>query len=106
MLKGKMELRLGTEQWVCGPGDVMVNPGGPEEHEAWFHKDTSGLNRTALIRIFDTNFGNGSHFLIWQIALLKSFLGDGRKYSGTPTRVARGDGGADNDYCCHGGWKA
>jgi hypothetical protein len=27
MLKGKMEFRLGTEQWVCGPGDVMVIPG-------------------------------------------------------------------------------
>jgi hypothetical protein len=52
---GCSRTRLGTEQWVCGPGDVMVNPGGPQEHEAWFHKDTSGLNRTALIRIFDTN---------------------------------------------------
>jgi uncharacterized cupin superfamily protein len=60
MLKGKMEFRLGTEQWVCGPGDVMVNPGGPQEHEAWFHKDTSGLNRTALIRIFDTNLAKGA----------------------------------------------
>jgi len=30
MLKGKMEFRLGTEQRVCGPGDVMVNPGGSE----------------------------------------------------------------------------
>jgi quercetin dioxygenase-like cupin family protein len=28
MLKGKMEFRLGTEQRVCGPGDVMVIPGG------------------------------------------------------------------------------
>jgi hypothetical protein len=28
MLKGKMEFRLGTEQRVCGSGDVMVNPGG------------------------------------------------------------------------------
>jgi quercetin dioxygenase-like cupin family protein len=24
MLKGKMEFRLGTEQRVCGPGDVVV----------------------------------------------------------------------------------
>jgi hypothetical protein len=39
MLKGKREFRLGTEQRVCGPGDVMVNPGGSEKHEAWFHKD-------------------------------------------------------------------
>ena len=29
-------------------------------------------------------------------------MGDGRKFSGTPTRVARGDGGADDDYCCPG----
>ena len=28
MLKGKMEFRLGTEQRICGPGDVMVIPGG------------------------------------------------------------------------------
>jgi hypothetical protein len=36
----------------------------------------------------------------WQIVLKKS--GDGRKFSGTLTRVARGDGGADDDYCCPG----
>jgi hypothetical protein len=24
MLKGKMEFRLGSEQRVCGPGDVVV----------------------------------------------------------------------------------
>jgi quercetin dioxygenase-like cupin family protein len=34
MLKGKMEFRLGSEQRVCGPGDVVVIPGGTE-HEAW-----------------------------------------------------------------------
>jgi quercetin dioxygenase-like cupin family protein len=34
MFKGKMEFRLGTEQRVCGPGDVVVIPGG-EEREAW-----------------------------------------------------------------------
>jgi hypothetical protein len=28
--------------------------------------------------------------------------GDGRKLSGTLTRVARADGGADDDYCCPG----
>jgi hypothetical protein len=28
MLKGKMEFRLGSEQRVCGPGDVVVM-GGP-----------------------------------------------------------------------------
>ena len=38
MLKGKMEFRLGSEQRVCGPGDVVVIPGGTE-HEAWFHED-------------------------------------------------------------------
>jgi len=33
MLKGKMEFRLGSEQRVCGQGDVIVMPGGTE-HEA------------------------------------------------------------------------
>ena len=33
MLKGKMEFRLGDEQRVCGPGDVVVIPGGSER---WF----------------------------------------------------------------------
>jgi hypothetical protein len=32
-----MEFRLGTEQRVCGPGDVVVIPGG---YEAWFREDT------------------------------------------------------------------
>ncbi len=31
MLKGKMEFRLGDEQRVCGPGDVVVIPGGLHE---------------------------------------------------------------------------
>jgi quercetin dioxygenase-like cupin family protein len=31
MLKGKMEFRLGSEQRVCGPGDVVVIPGGTEQ---------------------------------------------------------------------------
>jgi quercetin dioxygenase-like cupin family protein len=44
MLKGKMEFRLGTEQRVCGPGEDMVNPGGSEEHEAWFHNDTEVID--------------------------------------------------------------
>src|SRR4029453_2623073 len=39
MLKGKMELRLGSEQRVCGPGDVVVIPGGTE-HEGWFREDS------------------------------------------------------------------
>jgi quercetin dioxygenase-like cupin family protein len=43
MLKGKMELRLGTEQRVCSPGDVMVIQGG-SEHEAWFREDTEVID--------------------------------------------------------------
>jgi quercetin dioxygenase-like cupin family protein len=34
MLKGKMEFRLGNERRTCGPGDVVVIPGGVE-HEAF-----------------------------------------------------------------------
>ena len=41
MLKGKMEFRLGSEQRVCGQGDVVVIPGGTE-HEAWFREDHRG----------------------------------------------------------------
>src|SRR5262245_50804491 len=36
-----MDFRLGTEQRVYGPGDVVVIPGGTE-HEAWFREDTGG----------------------------------------------------------------
>ena len=43
MLKGKMEFRLGSEQRVCGPGDVVVLPGGTE-HEAWFREDTEVID--------------------------------------------------------------
>jgi quercetin dioxygenase-like cupin family protein len=39
MLKGKMEFRLGNERRTCGPGDMVVIPGGVE-HEAWFPEDT------------------------------------------------------------------
>src|SRR6266850_5032436 len=52
MLKGKMEFRLGTEQRVCGPGDVMVNPGGSKEHEAWFHKDTEVIDGAIVKRSY------------------------------------------------------
>src|SRR5215475_590675 len=38
MLNGEMEFRLGSEQRVCGQGDVVVIPGGTE-HEAWFRED-------------------------------------------------------------------
>jgi quercetin dioxygenase-like cupin family protein len=43
MLKGKMEFRLGSEQRVCGRGDVVVIPGGAE-HEAWFREDTEVID--------------------------------------------------------------
>jgi uncharacterized protein YjlB len=43
VLKGKMEFRLGTEQRICGPGDVVVIPGG-SEHEAWIHEDTEVID--------------------------------------------------------------
>jgi quercetin dioxygenase-like cupin family protein len=43
MLKGKMEFRLGSEQRVCGRGDVVVIPGGTE-HEAWFREDTEVID--------------------------------------------------------------
>jgi quercetin dioxygenase-like cupin family protein len=43
MLKGKMEFRLGSEQRVCGPGDVVVIPGGTE-HEGWFPEDTEVID--------------------------------------------------------------
>jgi mannose-6-phosphate isomerase-like protein (cupin superfamily) len=44
MLKGKMEFRFGSEQRVCGLGDVVVIPGGTE-HEAPF-RDSSRLRAT------------------------------------------------------------
>src|SRR5262245_34945357 len=43
MLKGETGLRLGTEQRVCGPGDVGGIPGGTE-HEAWFREDTEVID--------------------------------------------------------------
>jgi hypothetical protein len=41
--QGKMEFRIGSEQQVCGPGDVVVIPGGTE-HEAWFREDTEVID--------------------------------------------------------------
>ena len=41
--KGKMEFRLGSEQRVCGQGDVIVIPGGTE-HEGWFREDTEVID--------------------------------------------------------------
>ncbi len=43
MLEGKMEFRLGSEQRVCGQGDVVVIPGGTE-HEAWFREDSEVID--------------------------------------------------------------
>jgi quercetin dioxygenase-like cupin family protein len=43
MLKGRMEFRLGGEQRLCGPGDVVVIPRG-EEHEAWFRENTEVID--------------------------------------------------------------
>jgi unsaturated pyranuronate lyase len=43
MLRGKMEFRLGSEQRICGPGDVVVIPGGIE-HEAWFRENTEVID--------------------------------------------------------------
>jgi hypothetical protein len=40
MRKGKM-LRLGTEQRVCGPADVVVIPRGSER---WFREDTEVID--------------------------------------------------------------
>ena len=41
--RAKMEFRLGSEQRVCGQGDVVVIPGGTE-HEAWFLEDTEVID--------------------------------------------------------------
>jgi quercetin dioxygenase-like cupin family protein len=43
MLKGKMEFRLGDERRTCGPGDLVVIPGGVE-HEAFFPEDTEVID--------------------------------------------------------------
>jgi quercetin dioxygenase-like cupin family protein len=43
LLKGRMEFRLGSEQRICGPGEVVVIPGGTE-HEAWFREDTEVID--------------------------------------------------------------
>jgi hypothetical protein len=45
MLEGKMEFRLGTEQRVCRPGNVLIIPGGSER---WFREDTEVIDFFAL----------------------------------------------------------
>jgi unsaturated pyranuronate lyase len=39
MISGRMEIRIGTERRMCGPGDLGVIPGGVE-HEAWFPEES------------------------------------------------------------------
>ena len=36
--RGTMDIRIGSERHVCGPGDVGVIPANTE-HEAWFPED-------------------------------------------------------------------
>src|SRR5262249_57601240 len=43
ILKGKLEFRLGSEQRICGQGDVVVIPGGTE-HEAGFREGTEAID--------------------------------------------------------------
>ena len=69
-----MEFRLGTEQRVCGPGDVMVNPGGSDEHEAWFHKDTELIDGAILER----SYLRLEHFL-WRPQFRRSGLAQGSR---------------------------
>jgi quercetin dioxygenase-like cupin family protein len=38
-----MEFRLGNDRRTCGPGDVVVIPGGVE-HEAFFPEDTEVID--------------------------------------------------------------
>jgi hypothetical protein len=40
-LKGKMEFRLGSDQRLCGQGDVVVIPGGTGR---WFREDTEVID--------------------------------------------------------------
>jgi hypothetical protein len=60
MLKGKMEFRLGSEQRVCGPSDVVVIPGGTE-HEAWFREHTEVIDFFAPPRDDPTRRQTGLH---------------------------------------------
>jgi len=38
MISGRMDLRMGADRQMCGPGDIGVIPGNVE-HEAWFPED-------------------------------------------------------------------
>ena len=50
--QGQDGVRLGTEQRVCSPGEDIVNPGGSEEHEAWFHNDTEVIDGAIVKRSY------------------------------------------------------
>ncbi len=43
MISGQMEVRIGSERRMCGPGDVGIIPGGVE-HEVWFREDTQVID--------------------------------------------------------------
>jgi Cupin domain len=73
MVKGKMEFRLGSEQRVCGPGDVVVIPGGAE-HEAWFREDTEVIDFFAPPR--DDFLLGGKHAYTSAARCLCNQLGD------------------------------
>jgi hypothetical protein len=47
-------------------GNVIVNPGGPEEHEAWFHKDTEVIDGAIVKR----SYLAGSSILLWRLQFL------------------------------------
>jgi|SRR6516165_12783587 len=51
-------LRLGSEQRVCGQGDVIVIPGGME-HETWFREDDYPVpRRSCSVRFEDQLLGH------------------------------------------------
>jgi len=49
MLRGKMEFRLGNEQRMCGPGDIVVIPAGTP-HEGWVREDTEVIDVFSPLR--------------------------------------------------------
>jgi hypothetical protein len=49
MIKGTMEVPLGSEQRVCGAGGVVI-PRGTEQ-EAWFYEETEVIDFFARRRL-------------------------------------------------------